>query len=49
MIINYDNIIIEASPDNLKILLLIIKGLDYKFFNEKRRNLIEIIERELEE
>lgn len=48
MIINYDNIIIESNPENIRILLLILMGLDYPYYNNKRRDLIETIERNLE-
>lgn len=47
MIINYDNIIIESNPENIRVLLLILRGLDYPYYNEKRRELIETIERNL--
>lgn len=49
MIINYDNIIIESNPENIRVLLLILRGLDYPYYNDKRRDLIETIERNLEE
>lgn len=48
MIINYDNIIIESNPENIRVLLLILRGLDYPYYNNKRRDLIETIERNLE-
>lgn len=48
MIINYDNIIIESNPENIRVLLLILRGLDYPYYNNKRRDLIETIERSLE-
>ena len=47
MIINYDNIIIESNPENIRVLLLILRGLDYPYYNNKRRDLIETIERKL--
>lgn len=48
MIINYDNIIIESNPENIRVLLLILRGLDYPYYNNKRIDLIETIERNLE-
>lgn len=47
MIINYDKIIIESNPQSLMELLLILKGLDYPYFNRKRIELIETLERKL--
>lgn len=48
MIINYDNLVIESNPENIRVLLLILRGLDYPYYNNKRRDLIEMIERKLE-